>query len=475
MSTFYWHDYETWGADPSRDRPSQFAGIRTDMELNIIGEPLMIYSKPSADILPHPEACLITGITPQQAFSEGLSEQAFIGQIYQQLSQAGTCGVGYNSLRFDDEITRFTLYRNFYDPYAREWQNGNSRWDIIDMVRLCYALRPEGINWPQHEGGKPSFRLEDLTKANGIGHEAAHDALSDVYATIAVARLIKDKQPKLYDFVLNNRNKQHLAKQLNVVAKKPLLHVSSKFSSDHGCAAIVMPLALHPSNKNGVLVYDLSADPQALLDLDADAIRERIFTPNSLLPEGVERIALKTIHLNRCPVIAPVKMLDQASGERLQIDTVLCRQHYDLLVRSADLAAKVQEVFASSKLPEIKDPDRMLYSGGFASANDKACMERIRSADAEGLAGETFVFEDTRFDELLFRYRARNFPQSLSSDEQLQWQEFCYQRLSDESMEAGITLESFHERIDELLEAQPSDEKRKILEQLLEWGDQLLG
>ncbi|MBT3411535.1 MAG: exodeoxyribonuclease I, partial [Halieaceae bacterium] len=205
-TTFYWHDYETFGADPSRDRPVQFAGLRTDADLNPIGEPLVIYSRPANDFLPHPQACLVTGITPQKALAEGLPEAEFIRLIHAELAAPGTCGVGYNSLRFDDEVSRYTLYRNFYDPYGREWQNGNSRWDIIDMVRACYALRPEGIEWPLREDGQPSFRLEALTAANGIAHEAAHDALSDVHATIAMARLIKTKQPRLYDYVLKHRD-----------------------------------------------------------------------------------------------------------------------------------------------------------------------------------------------------------------------------------------------------------------------------
>src|SRR5690554_3991737 len=182
-TTFYWHDYETFGVDPARDRPVQFAGLRTDAQLNPIGEPLVIYARPADDYLPHPKACLVTGITPQEALAKGLPEREFIRLIHEELAQPGTCGVGYNSLRFDDEVTRYTLYRNFYDPYAREWQNGNSRWDIIDMLRAAYALRPEGIVWPQREDGLVSFKLEELTAANGISHEAAHGALSDVHAT----------------------------------------------------------------------------------------------------------------------------------------------------------------------------------------------------------------------------------------------------------------------------------------------------
>ncbi|MCI5224988.1 MAG: exodeoxyribonuclease I, partial [Candidatus Electrothrix sp. AR4] len=212
--TLLWHDYETWGVDPRRDRPAQFAAVRTNSELEVVGEPMMFYCRPADDFLPHPEAAMITGIAPQEAAAKGHNEAEFFRRINKEFSEPGTCGVGYNSIRFDDEITRFGFYRNFIDPYAREWQNGNSRWDIIDLVRLAYALRPEDINWPAKEGGGVSFKLESLTSANGIAHEGAHDALSDVRATIELARLIKNMKPRLYEYFFNLRSKHEAARML---------------------------------------------------------------------------------------------------------------------------------------------------------------------------------------------------------------------------------------------------------------------
>ena len=239
--TLYWHDYETWGANPRKDRAAQFAGVRTDREFHVIGEPLVLYCKPADDMLPHPEACLITGITPQKALRDGVPEAEFFRLVHGELGRPGTCALGYNSIRFDDEFTRYGLYRNFFDPYAREWQNGNSRWDIIDMVRLTRALRPEGIQWPDHPDGKPSFRLDELTRANGIEHASAHDALSDVHATIALARLIKARQTRLYDYVYRMRGKQQAAQSLNLSAHVPgsarILHVSIRvLRPRHGSA-----------------------------------------------------------------------------------------------------------------------------------------------------------------------------------------------------------------------------------------------
>lgn len=471
MNTLFWHDYETWGEVPSRDKPSQFAGLRTDEDLNIIGDPVSIYCQPASDCLPKPEACLITGITPQLALEKGLPDYLFMQRIHAELSQPGTCGVGYNSIRFDDEVTRYGLFRNFYDPYEREWRNGNSRWDIIDMVRLTYALRPEGIQWPRKEDGAPSFRLEELTAANGLIHETAHDALSDVHATIALARLIKEQQPRLYDYAYRLRQKRQVANLIDLNSFKPLLHISSRYPAAQGCAALVMPLAMHPVNSNGVIVLDLAADPALLLELSAEEIRERLFTPREELAEGVERVPLKVVHLNKSPMLVTPRMVDEQVEERLQLDKARCEQHWQQLrFASQDraLIEKVQAVFSGGggHYPASRDPEQSLYDG-FLNDGDKAALADVRAADAETLASQSFSFHDQRLPELLFRYRARNFPESLTPEEQAQWDEFRHYRFTDPAAGAGLTVAEFRERIAQL-QREPGLEpaKRQILEQL---------
>ncbi|RZA07678.1 MAG: exodeoxyribonuclease I, partial [Moraxellaceae bacterium] len=362
--SLYWHDYETWGEVPAQDRPSQFAGIRTDESLNIIGEPLMIYCKPAPDFLPKPEACLITGVTPQEVLAKGLPEYQFAAKIHAELSRPGTCGVGYNTLRFDDEVTRYMLYRNFYDPYEREWRNGNSRWDIIDVARMTRALRPEGIEWPNYDDGRPSFKLEMLTAANHLNHEAAHDALSDVYATIALAKLIKTRQPKLFDYAYRLRDKRFVSSMINIANRKPLLHISSRFSADNGNAALVLPLAIHPTNKNSVIAYNLAFDPKDLLGSSADELRERLFTRTEDLPVGRERIALKEIHLNKSPMILPPSMLDEHIAARLKIDRSLLQQHWQQflslsVIEQQGLQEKLYELYSEMGFIEKTDPEQM--------------------------------------------------------------------------------------------------------------------
>jgi exodeoxyribonuclease I len=472
--SFYWHDYETWGADPRRDRASQFAGIRTDEALNPIGEPLVIYCKPSDDMLPQPEACMITGITPQHAQQEGLIEADFIRAIHTELSAPGTCGVGYNSLRFDDEVTRNTLYRNLYDPYAREWQNGASRWDIIDMVRLTHALRPQGIEWPKNDQGVTSFRLEELSAANGIEHASAHDALSDVYATIGMAKLIKGRQPKLYDYLFQSRSKQVIAERLNLQSRQAVLHVSSMYPAVQGCLAMVMPLIRHPTNPNGVVVYDLRFDPEALFALTVDELHERLFTPKDQLPDGVERLPLKTVHINKCPVVVPLNTLTPEAAERWQINVTQGELFRERLLMQDEFMQKIEQIHNRREFEPVTDPDLALYSGGFFSKDDRQRMDKIIHSKPSDLPAFPLVFDDPRLEEMLFRYRARNWPEMLSEEERGRWDEYRHDRLLAEEGGGSIILEDYLQVLDRL-ESDPelAPEKRVLIPQLLAWAEQV--
>ncbi|WP_367154133.1 exodeoxyribonuclease I [Methylomonas sp. HYX-M1] len=471
-NSFFWHDYETFGTDPQRDRASQFAGIRTDTDFNPIGDPVMLYCKLADDYLPHPQACLITGITPQTVNAQGCCEAEFIARIHAELVQAGTCSLGYNSIRFDDEVTRNLLYRNFFDPYAREWQNGNSRWDLIDVVRAARALRPDGVEWPLDEDGTPSFRLELLTAANGIGHAAAHDALSDVYATIALAKLIRRKQAKLYQYLYVNRSKQAALRLLNVGSFTPLVHVSGRYPAKNHCIAIVLPLCLHPKNQNEVVVYDLSVDPTALLELSSDGIKQRLFVANDELPDGVARIALKTVHVNKSPVLAPLKVVRPADAERLKIDIGLCQRHLAQIQAGfgRELQTKLQQVFVRDPADPADDPDLQIYSGGFFSQADKAAMQTIRQTPPARLAELNLQFTDTRLAQMLFRYRARNYPHTLSDAERAAWRAFRRQRLQVDGPDnaPGVYLQQLQDL------AQQPGVNLEILEQLRVYATQLL-
>ena len=472
-NSIYWYDYETFGIDPKYDRLSQFAGIRTDEDLNIISDPLTLYCKPADDCLPDPGACMVTGITPQKALVDGINEVEFISAIHQEFSTPGTCVAGFNNIRFDDEFTRNALYRNFFNAYAHEWQHGNSRWDIIDTVRLTRALRPEGINWPE-QNGRPSIRLELLTAANNIKHEAAHDAMSDVYATIAVAKLIRENQPRLYKYIYGMRKKTEVSKLINLRTRDAILHVSSRYSAERGAIAMVMPVCQHPVNKNSFIVYDLDVHPEEFLNADAEEMAARLYTPAKELPEGVKRIPLKQIHINKCPVIVPLKTMDDDAARRLNIDVGLCQQHRELILQHIDeFASKTTAVFKQSDFPEVSDPDGQLYSGGFFSRDDAQRIDTIRNTHVDELASLHFNFDDNRLEEMLFRFRARNYPETLSEQEHKQWNDYRHDKFSNPAT-SHRTMNQFLAEIEAIRQSPDTiGSQLVLLEELLEYANSI--
>jgi exodeoxyribonuclease-1 len=471
--SFLWHDYETFGANPQTDRPAQFAAQRTDANLKPVGEPLVWYCAPSDDVLPHPVACLLTGITPQKARREGLTETEFAQRINHEMMRPGTCSAGFNSIRFDDVFTRNLFYRNLRDPYEREYKNGNTRWDLIDLARMCYALRPNGVTWPTHESGKPSFRLEDLSAANDIGHEGAHDALADVGATIGLARRLRDAQPRLFKWALDMRDQSLVARLLDTVKPEPVLHTSARIPAERGCTTMVLPLAVVPNRPKTVIAFDLDADPAPLIRESADVIHDLVFTPAADLPEELDRLPLKTISQNHVPMLAPVNTLRGVDTRRIGLDHERCKRHADLILKSlASVRRKVAEVFAVPEqgLSESSDPDLMLYSGGFFPEADRHLMRKLLNLSPAELGAEDWPFKDPRLPQMLFRYRARNFPESLSAEEAEAWERDRRSRLVDGTEPAFFTVSEYRQARREQREQRKNDPKAlALLDQLDAW------
>ncbi|WP_406706806.1 exodeoxyribonuclease I [Sodalis sp.] len=454
--TFLVHDYETFGKHPALDRPAQFAGIRADSQFETLGEPEVFFCRPADDYLPKPEAVLITGITPQQALRDGVTEAEFARRIHQLFSLPATCILGYNNVRFDDEVSRNLFYRNFYDPYGWSWQQGNSRWDLLDVVRACYALRPDGIEWPLNDQGLPSFRLEHLTRANGIEHANAHDAMADVYATLAMAKLLRQAQPKLFEYLYRHRGKHQLKTLVDIATMKPLVHVSGMFGAARGNTAWIAPLAWHPDNPNALIVCDLSGDMQVFEDLDSDALRTRLYTRRDALGEDAA-VPLKLVHLNKCPVLAPANTLRPLDAERLGIQRQRCLDNLTWLRRRPEVREKVVALFAeSAPFPPSDDVDAQLYDCFFSDA-DRAAMNIIQATAPENLPALDISFVDSRLKPLLFRYRARNFPHTLDHDEQIRWLEHRKTRFTEPRLGAYV------QQLETLYQAHEGDERKARL------------
>ena len=472
--TMVWYDYDTTGADPVRDRPLQFAAWRTSLELDPVDDPVVHHCALSRDVLPQPIACLITGLAPQDAERDGLIEAEFAAAVHAQLAEPGTCSAGYNSIRFDDTLNRNLFYRNFFDPYEHGWRSGNSRWDIIDLARMCYALRPAGIEWPRREDGAPSFKLEHLATANRLDQRRAHDALSDVEATLGLARLLRTHQPRLYDWCFRLRDKRKVWQQFDLANMTPLLHVSEKYPAARGCLAVIVPLAEHPLRNGEIIVADLGADPAAWIDLDADAIAERLYVQRADLPEDVTRPPLKTVRANRAPALAPLSALKDAAPARIGLDVERCLAHAQVVRGTDGLRDRVRAAFALADSGEraAQDPELALYDG-FASNADQRRIAQVRATPPAQLGSHDFRFDDARYVELLFRYRARNWPHTLDAGERERWRDFVRGKLNRPSPLAPQTLGDYFAEIARLRHELPPGGKQVLLDRLEAWGHAL--
>jgi exodeoxyribonuclease-1 len=473
-ASFLFYDLETFGADPRTSRIAQFAAIRTNTDLNQIEEPISFFVKPADDLLPSPVATLITGITPQQAHRDGVNEAEAFARIFEEMSRPETCTLGYNSLRFDDEFIRHGLFRNFFDAYEREWRGGNCRWDLLDVLRLAHALRPDGIQWPKREDGATSFRLEHLATANDVRTGDAHEALSDVRALIGIARKLRAAQPKLWDYAMRLRDKRYAAQLLNVVGMTPVVHVSQRYPAARMCAAAVLPLSRHPHIDSRVIVFDLDGDPDALLALEVEDIADRLYTPTADLPEGEARIPLKEVHLNRCPALIAWDYLRNEDFARLVIDPIEAeRRAAKLRAAGPALAEKVRRVYATERAQTKRDVDASLYDG-FVSDGDKRRFAEVRATTPEMLGSREFGFSEPRMPELLFRYRARNWPHTLTQVERQRWDDYRRQRLLAESGLSELSVAGFRSELTLLRSLHAKDGmKLALLDQIDSWGSEI--
>lgn len=475
-SSLFFYDLETSGFSPREQRIMQFAGQRTDMQLKPIGEPHNYLIKMTEDVLPDPDAVLLTGITPQMTITDGLTEAEFLKIFASKISVPGTIFTGFNSIRFDDEFMRFLHYRNFYDAYEWHWADGRSRWDLLDVVRMTRALRPEGIKWPFNSDGQPANQLGLLTSINGLDHANAHDALSDVLATIDLARLLRAKQPKLFTFLLNHRDKKEVAKIVN--SGQPFVYTSGKYATEHEKTTVVTALFDSPK-KNGAVVYDLRHDPTPFLTMKAAELAEmwRHFCKERPCPHP--RLPAKTLQFNRCPAVAPLSVFDSDCQKRLELPMKTIENHLTVLNKHPGFAkelAKAVEImdkkFQAQLITDQIDADERLYDG-FVGDGDKSLMGKVRLAQADELQNLDIQFDDDRMTGLLPLYKARNFSKAMSSKERETWQKFCERRLLGGKQNSRAAR--FFERLGQLAEQKDlSKNKRYLLEELQLYGQSVL-
>ena len=464
--TFLWYDVETSGTSPANDRIVQFASLRTDADLKPVEPPFSTYVQLGPEVVPWPESLLVTGITPQTLVT-GQPEWEAMTKIHRLFDTPRTCVVGYNNLLFDDEFVRYTLYRNLLDPYAREWRDGNSRWDMIDLVRAAAALRPKGIEWPVIDD-RPSFRLQAITEANGLAHDIPHDALSDVRATIEVARLIKQHQPKLYDYGLSLRAKDAARRMLVPFGRRVCLHAARSFGNVRCGTAPVMSVAQHPVIGTSIIVADLGRDVSALIEDSAEDLAEALFAK-----EAEERPPLHQVRLNRCPFLAPMNVLRPEDAKRIGIDEELVRERQAALGATPDLDSKIAQVYArrdDARADIPRDVEERLYDG-FTSDADRDRCERLQRELRASVEWPDISFTDPRLQELAERLRARLRPESLDASQRAAWDGHIADRLTKEHPRR-LTVADYQRDMEERLRANDG-EHREMLDALHAYGQEL--
>ena len=475
-----WYDLETFGLDSRHDRIAQFACLRTDENLEPVEEPASFLCKPPPDYLPSPYSCLVHGISPRTALDQGLPEYEFAAAIHARMRVPSTTVAGYNSVRFDDEFTRNLFYRNLIDPYEREWADGNSRWDVMDLFRAARDLRPDGMRWPDGPDGKPDFRLVALAEANGVPLENAHDAAFDIRATVRLAAMVRERQGRLYDWYWKHRTRDSLKPLIDLAERTPLVHSSAVWTSARGCTTIVAPVGMIPGRRDGLVAVDLRADPSPLVDLPVDELRRRAFSRAGDLAEG-ERLPLVNLKLGRCPFLAPLSILDAGAAARLGLDPAEAAARAKALSREPELIQKLSAVFGGrAPDPAETDPDYRIYSGGFFKDDDRDAMASVHEAIAAlGPAvarpqAYALPFLDERLPQMVRRLFARNWPETLSAAEAARWRSFCAGRLLCPRIEGATDLAGFGKTVESLLASMetPAEDKR-ILAELLEYRSML--
>lgn len=508
--TFLFHDYETYGKDAIKDRPSQYAAIRTDENLNIIGEDTEYYCFPQIDTIPSPIACLITGITPNNIIERSrdpvlrntvFNEYDFFKKINAQFSEPNTCVLGFNTLEFDDEVTRHGLYRNMFSPYEREWKNGCSRWDMINVVRAFAYLFPDDIKVPVLNG-KPVFKLEYLGAENNLDITRAHDAVSDVYTTIALAKLIKEKQPKFWDYTFSNKGKKQVMQIVEKHNNEMLFACSSYFGYETKYIQPVFFVKQDANDNNNFIMLKMDDldNIKRLLSMDAENVQEALYAQ---LSEGEKRIPIHMTKINQCPILFSAEGLE-ANGvitkEEFIKNTPKYNEYLDnfkfVQENQSEIFNLITKAFASRKgFKDTVDPDIGLYSE-FIPTSDNPKMETFHHHIKDGQMLQYLFkrdfFTDNRLNQLSKRIIMRNFMKEMKKEITPEneanvkkvishWFTHCYNRwhhgysIKNDENERSVTynLKEFYEEVEEAKAKADTPEKQKILADVVDYVEKL--
>ncbi|MDU8351260.1 exodeoxyribonuclease I [Pseudomonas syringae pv. actinidiae] len=464
----HFYDFETADANPSTPI-LQFASVSTDHDLNVIkGSETNLIAKPSRHALPAPIAFMIHMLDLEHLKEHGLSERALVQHVVNIfLHSPNSQMAGYNTLSFDDKVLQHACFRNMLPPYDHQFMNGNTRFDVFKLVQLMFAFRPESLEFPKKEDGSFSLKLEQLSAANGIVHERAHDALSDVYATIGLARIIKGAEEKLYRFAQSMTVKQN-AQDL-ILQGVPLLHVNFKYQQENRNTSLVHPLCVDASNKNKYIIANLREDPYNMLNMSPQELRHFMFTKREELAEDAPRVGVSQVGINDMPLIVPAKnMLTPALATSMNLDVDQCMRNLEMIRQTVGFQSRIQEAYAYESKTPIHVFDT-LYSGGFIDSKVDAPIRKemslktddeLSQVDAVSVANRSK--DKTRMLELLVALKPEpgNLIEKALLHRQLKTQFF--------DVESRQSFDSFYKAVSAVrMEKELSPEQEVVMEQVI--------
>ncbi|MDA8561631.1 exonuclease domain-containing protein [Gammaproteobacteria bacterium] len=401
MQTFLFYDIESTGLNKSFDQVLQFAGIRTDKDLNEI-ERYELKVKLNPDIIPSPFATITHRISVKNN-QDNISEYEAIKKIHSWINQPNTKSLGYNTLGFDDEFLRFSFFKNLLPPYSHQYANNCGRLDLYPMTAMYYLFKNEILNWPKIEN-KISLKLEQLNNANNLAKGQAHDAMVDVEATLKLAREFK-KESKMWDYLIGFFNKNEDIARSNLLKNSPALYFNGYLGHDNNFQCPVIFLGQHKYYKNQSIWLRLDSTKliettQETIQNTTQIIRKKPGEPGFLLP-------IKKRYLN---------YLTKERLDQTEINELWLKNNSETLKAIASYHTNF--IYPTYQNVDI---DSSLYLNGFKNSNEeKFCRDFHKAPDKE----KTKIIDKAPNQNLkkqAIRILGRNFPENLS---QAQLKEF---------------------------------------------------
>jgi exodeoxyribonuclease I len=416
--TYLFYDIETTGLHNCFDQILQFAAIRTDLQLNEL-ERHSIWVRLRPDVMPAPRAILTHQISLTHLAQVGSCEYEAVKQIHGLVNTPGTISLGYNSLDFDDDFLRFSFYRNLLPPYTHQYANGCGRMDLFPFTVIYFLYHKNALaTWPTKPTGGSSLRLEDLSRANDLAADNAHDAMTDVEATLALARRFYASHLQSWEYICGYFNKTTEQDRLAKLAKYAALRLDDNI---HPQAVLVKGKVGAKNNyQNVVLSLGNSlhyANQSLWLQLDNAALQRTT----------IESVADTAIFVQRkkgagMPVLLPVipRYLQKISDERQQ--TV--QSNIEWLLQHPHILRAIINYHRHYKYQKVVnlDLDAALYENGFLSDSEQAACFRFHAATLEQKIAmlELAQFPTAKLRDQALRLLGRNYyaalPQALQQE-----------------------------------------------------------